>query len=923
MRIYFGLGLDDDIHLPELVQAGKAVGYVGPQRLLLWLEARLGFQGYPSGTDYLRIEQYRQLVGRYLAEVRQEVFFRASFEADQLATAGELLSRRDELLLANWDFEIQQNMPTRLQALAELEQYLSVEFITKEEDATTSWIMLSAGYADRFAQIIRWASQRKTTIQEVRLLEPLALLPSHFQRLFQALSQQGVTIIPVEAYKDLAALPNATNSDLGALQKRLYGSTKKYSLQADGSLLLLKSKRETTAAAYLAKLLHKNRHFQPTILISDKNRTLDNAFLQDGLPSLGTLSASSARPSLQILKLVTAFLWEPLDPFKLMEFVTLKMKPLEEELSIRVARQLSETPGINSVAWNIMISRYFDELTERVSQASEVEHVRQQYHFWFRRQRYNTTQRVPKEDAIEVYAYLSDWAQQQFDYGSTKNQSFLVLKEQADRIEELLETTPDTSLTYLELERVIRTIYEPSPVQFREQELGFCPFVHNAAAFIQPVQDLVWWNFIQAEPNHFFSRWYNNERNFLEQADLVIDTPKDENARLIWQRMQAVVHTRKRLVLVVPTLIEGKMVHEHPLQSDLKAAFGNLDAITLNIDTQQGRTTLEQYFELPEQVPLATYPLGQPDPFIAVPNLKDYLLTDYETFTSLNTLFYYPYQWVFKYKTRLVKSSILSVVKDTTLLGNLAHRFFEEMLKEEQLKAWQRTDVNQWIDQKANALFKQEGAVLLMYGREPDKVNFLNRLKYSAWSLISSLQKNNWTVKATEMSLEDQFMDVPLRAKADLVLQREEEFAVLDLKWHGVTYRHRMIKNREDLQLVLYSHLLEKTKENWAHTAYFIIEQGQMIARNQQAFEEVNAIDPDCKHGVVHQEIMNRMEATYTWRQAQVTDGFIEVRCTYTEKKLNDAYEQHGLTPISLDMLEMKSTDAPFDDYRVLIKLVN
>lgn len=923
MRIYFGLGLDEDIHLPDLVKVGEAIGYVGPQRLLSWLEARLGFQGYPTGTDYLRIEQYRQLIARYLEEVCPNAFYRASFEADQLATAGELLSRRDELLLANWSFEASKNLPERLLVLAELEQHLRVEFIQDTRpDSDEIWIELSAGYADRFAQIITYAAKRKTTIQEIRLLEPKHLLPYHFQRLLGVLSKNGVTITEVESYKDLSNFP-LKNNDLGTLQKRLQGSTDKSELQGDGSLLMLKSKRETTAAAYLAKLFCKNFDFHPTILINDKNRTLDNAFLQDGLPSLGILSASSARPSLQILKLVTAFLWEPLDPFKLMEFVSLKMKPLEEELSYRIARQLSETPGINSVAWNITISRYFDEISETATQASDVQQVRDQYNFWFRRQRYNTSQSVPKEEAIEIYRYLGNWAHQQFEYGSSKNQSFLVLKEQANRIEELLETTPASELSYLELERVIRTIYEPSPVQFREQELGFYPFVHHAAAFIQPVEDLVWWNFILAEPNHFFSRWYKRERTYLDSQNVVLDTPKDENARLIWQRTQPILHAKDRVLLVVPELIEGKTVHEHPLQSDLKATFGDLDAITLDIDTQEGRSLFENYFQLPEQVQLDTYALGRPDPFIEIPSLNDFLATDYETFTSLNTLFYYPYQWVFKYKTRLIKSSILSVVKDTTLLGNLAHRFFEEMLKEPAISTWEKRDVSTWIDKKAASLFRQEGAVLLMYGREPDKVNFLNRMKYSAWSLISSLQKNAWTVKDTEMNMEDHFVDVPVRVKADLVLQRNDEFAVLDLKWRGVTYRRDMIKNEEDLQLVLYSRLLEKSEDCWAHTAYFIIEQGEMIARNQQAFHELNPIAPDSDHCAVHQNILNKMEETYIWRQAQVRRGFIEVRCEYTQKDLEDAYEAHNLPPTHMDMLEMKEKDAPFDDYRALIKLIS
>ena len=123
-----------------------------------------------------------------------------------------------------------------------------------------------------------------------------------------------------------------------------------------------------------------------------------------------------------------------------------------------------------------------------------------------------------------------------------------------------------------------------------------------------------------------------------------------------------------------------------------------------------------------------------------------------ETFTSLDALFYYPYQWVFRHKVRLHKSSILSVVNDNALLGNLAHRFIELLLKEDIL-LWQKDQVEDWIDQKAPRLFAREAATLLMYGREPERLAFLNTIKYAAWSLVSSIQQNGWKVKGTEMEV--------------------------------------------------------------------------------------------------------------------------------------------------------------------------
>lgn len=910
MTIYFGLGLEDDAHLRTKVEGG--VYYAGAKRLLRYLETSYGLQGYPSDNEHLRIEQYRQALTKYLKQ-QMNVFYARSFEADQLATATELLGRRDELKLAGWDFEFGDKTPERLKVLAQLEASIEVDYDLQQPEE----LYLSPGYSDRFVQLLKVIKEGKNPITEFRLIEPLEILPTHFQRLFEGFEQLGTKIV------QLSSPTIKGDSDLSLFQKKLLSDefTLKKVLKADGSLIVLKAKRETDIASYLAKLLRKNKEVQPWILTVEKNRTLDNAFIQEGLPCMGILTASSARPMLQIIKLAPAFVWEPIDPFKIMEFVTLNIKPLEEELSNRIAKQLAATPGIGSENWNATIRNYFDELNVLTVDDPNVDvgAIRFQYNFWFNRNRYKTSQRVPVGEVIEIYQYLGDWAYQQFVDTGERNSSLMVLSEQAKRIQELLEAQPEQSLTFLELERVVRTIYEPSPVLFREQEVGFYPFVHHTAAFTAPVERLAWWNFVQLEPNHFFSKWYQHERNYLSQKGISLETPQEENARLIWQRKQPVLNVQQQLILLMPENIEGQTAHLHPLYSDLQATFKSLSPITIDLDELNAQATFDQ-LTLPTYQPLEMQQLGKPKAFLHIPDLMEYLKEDYETYSSLDTLLYYPYQWVFRYKTRLIKSSILSLVKDNTLLGNLAHRFFERLLKEDILN-WSKERVYEWIDNQAKYMFGQEGAVLLMYGREPDKINFLNRVKYAAWSLVASIQSNGWQVKDTELNIDGQFMSKELRAKADLVLQKDNEIAVIDLKWRGAGYRENMIKNQEDLQLVLYSRLVDEP-ENWAHTAYFIIERGKMIARNNKAFREVNPIDADSNHAVIHDQIITRIASTYQWREMQIKKGLVEVRCSKTQHDIEDMLAQYGIETDAMNLLEMRNEDAKFDDYRVLINLL-
>ena len=144
---------------------------------------------------------------------------------------------------------------------------------------------------------------------------------------------------------------------------------------------------------------------------------------------------------------------------------------------------------------------------------------------------------------------------------------------------------------------------------------------------------------------------------------------------------------------------------------------------------------------------------------------------------------------------------------------------------------------------------------------------------------------------------------------------------ILDLKWRGAAMRERVIRNQEDRQLVLYSKLLTED-DSWAHTSYFIMENGKMIARNNLAFKNITVVSPDVDHTAVNQEILQKMEATYTWRMQQLAAGKVEIRCEQTCGDLEDIYYQTESSETINQLLEMKDGNAYFDDYRTLINLV-
>lgn len=868
MTIHFGNDFDN-----APLQTGDISGlgymYAGPEKLLTWLESQLGLSGNPNNIDYLRVELYRQSIAQI-----ENAFYRNSYQADRFATAAYLLSWRDELLLGGWDFETTKDCPIRLTTLAQIETIFRKKIHAPEN--------LTLGFADRFQRVLEKLGTSDILLEKVILYEP-----ENYQE-------------PV-----IMRFLSSIRLEIGQLAIEEVGSSQQ--TQSLPETIVLRSRRDSDAATFLAQLIRENPELYPTFIVPQPSLALELNLFNEGFPAMGVLSGSLARPSLQILKLAPVFLWEPVDVYKVMEFLTLPLKPLDSGLAQEIARVMADKPGFFSDTWFAAVFGYQESLEDSSK-------TKEQYDFWFDRRRYPMDQTAPKKEASQIYAYLMHWAKEHFEASGSNNNSLLVLAEQARRIHDLLEKLPEQRISYLELERIVRTIFEGSPVQLSAPEKGRFNFVHKPGSLTNAVENLIWWDFVADAESPKPEKWTGDEKKYLEEHDVMLSTPTQKSRLKQLLRRRPLEMAQKRLILVVPDQVDGAEVSPALLLSDIQIALGDsfFDQV-FHVDKHSDRVRLSKSMKGSDHAPVALMSNQRQRPFLQIANPDLIPKTEYETATNLENLLYYPYRWFFRQKLRLYPSSLLSVKSDFTLLGSLAHRFFENLLKEN-LEQLDRDKVQSWVEEQAKSLLPREGATLLLYGREPEKNAFLNKVTSAAWSLVSIIRANNWKVKATELDLEGRFNSVPLRGKADIVLERETENAIVDLKWGGFKRRKELIMNEEDLQLVLYASLLKQT-DDWPHTAYFILEEGKMISRNTQAFKEaILAGRDDIDHIEANSSILNKMEKTCQWRLAQIQRGSIELRTARTAVELDSIYEAE-----LLELLEMKSEDARWDDYRMLL----
>lgn len=942
MTILLGKTFSDPQTLPAAPAKIIGQAHLNPSGLLRYLEGFYALGAPAINREALRNEQYRQLLSAHLGIIEADAgpapFYQASFEADQTATAAELLSRRDELIDAGYPVhqQAERGTPERILILHELEALL--------HDDRYEFRLLP-GLADRLRMLLSVLPEDRHPRLNILLNEPRHLLAPGIRRLLLALEGMGDTVarLPEPA-------PPAADNDLGRWQHILRteeasSATKKggeeQTLTGDGSLIILKARRETHIAAYLARLLKNNQDWRPGVLLPLRNQTLDNALLAEGMPSLGVPSTSLARPSLQVLKLVTTFLWKPMEIDRVMEFVSLVTKPLDWRLAQRIAIFLADTPGMFGPRWFQMLEGFFREMKEeRNWQESRLKATRDQYETWFRRRRFARDAKVPKFDLRDLFNSLREWALEEFSELKKKNienSGLLVLAAQALRAMELLDAQPETELSYLEVERLVRTVYEPAPTQFQHQESGALKTIFAPASALKTpagpeLDQLIWWDFIEHEPDYFFSRYYPEELTFLQAKGIELNGPDQQNELSAWTQLRPILHVRNQLVLCLPELLDGSLVEAHPLLGDLEAAFadGALNAITVNIDAAGEAPGVLAGKDTPRFSSVPVNPLAGPVPQLKIDRPGAIRERDPETPTALEDLLYYPHKWVFRHQLKLKGTPILSIAGENRLRGNLGHLFIERLLNQikSDNKPYTREMVGEWINDNWRKLLENEGAVLLEYGQEPERVQFVRTMHYAAWSLVHYLQENGWRIRGSEETLEGELEPMggqPVKGRADLVLERARngraEVAIVDLKWRGKTTFKNLLRNAKDVQLCLYAEFAIQDKErpsDTVHTAYFVIRDALMIARNELAFANIETVSGPDDAVVVQRETLKKVRATYNWRWEQFHDGIVEVRCQDTLGELEDLY-------LDLDhdaLLEPASEDARFDDYRSLIGLV-
>ncbi|RJR55296.1 MAG: PD-(D/E)XK nuclease family protein [Desulfobacteraceae bacterium] len=862
MHIIFGYELDSasfpDALGQEMACQGTAV--LGPHGLLGVVETSLGLSG-------MQVPQAVR-IGQYLKRLREfddgGRFYSRSMQADAWSVAKQLLTWRDELVIAGWQRGVPKGASPRLRDLTAVEQLHHLE--------------LAPGIGDRLNNAIGTLnSTRKLDIQLIQLIEPRLSLPQSWGRLFNALLQCDVRVEEVE--KTVFDFADHDISDLNILRRALQGEKPDPgSIRVDGSMTILRGADKYEVSEALASWLEVRDLSKVLIIRGNGSFVLNDALHAHNLPGLGSESRSRWRTALQVLPLILSNHWEPFDPQRLLEILTLPKSPIPRWAARYFEKSLRDHPGIGGPkwkeAWESVVANYQAKASGKEDAAlpkGSVEAFQENLSFWLGERRYDPKQGMPTAVIRDICTKVANWASTR---GGLENDELLITSAAlANAAGDSVAASGLDKVTLPQLNRILDSVMGEgleNPVDFPQA----APWsqVETPGQVWGSADTVVWWNFTSSGVDQRRIPWTLAEREALCSVGVNLEDTRQARLREAGYWRKPVAAAAKQLVLVIPESISGEVAVPHPFWDEirylLKLNEAEIQKLSFNAqELWKNHTTkvidsLINRNSVPEVSIAAPYREWSIPPVCILPR-------EGESASSLFKLIQCPLSWVFQYIAKLYPGDLLALPGVSQILGTLSHFIIETMVSES--SKWNPDEAERRALQLYDEYVPKIAAVLDHPGRELEKLRHRQQVGQAVKRLFSLIEAANLQIVGYEVKKERSFIEGKvLEGRIDLILASSEgESIVLDLKWaKKARYKGEELREGKALQLATYGWLLEGEEGRFPAGGYYMLAQGELLVSSCPLFPDPNVI-----HDVNLEDVWQRSLNAYRHRLKQLQNG--------------------------------------------------
>ena len=794
----------------DLLLGGGAIGSVcwGPTELLRDLELRLGL-ALPRAPHAVRVACFAARMASLAPAGR---YYSRAFAVDALGTASAMLALRDVLIEAGWTGLRIKDAGERLDALQELEQLQEPE--------------LPAGPADRLAAVADELNRCSFRVYErLTLVEASGEWSAAWQRIFSALSRRET---PLDVERPFFCGAPA-ETDLGRLQRALRGEWSKdqpLDLHGDGSFAVIEAETSWQAAHTTAAILANERETDTVVIREYDASALDNALAALGIRTQGLRTNSAWRSALQVLPLALELAFEPKDPYRVLELLTLPVGPFDGFVGHALARALAQSPGIGSPTWEAVK----EQLSSREQTSRHAAEHLVRIAEWLEAPGVEARVGALIATLLAVVQRVRDWLLTRIA-STPEDTQLLAAAQQAAALRAALESDPRATLTLIQVRQLAESILgSGTSAQLLGEPAGRLPYVDSPSHLRVARGRVLWWSFTASPNAQRATRWRRQEALALAKANLTFPEPGQRLSSRAAAARDAFCCATEQLMLVIPRERAGKTLARHPLWEELLAG-AHLDEPAFARVTVSARQLCEP----------GTRALLQPSPRIVrrealvlpggqsewrVPT-EQVALPEYFSPTSLEALLGCPLEWALRYRA-LVRPGGHALPPLYLLNGSLGHRLVELLHGAGAFEA-DEVSLATLAEAQLKTLFEREGAVLLRPGLGFERAQLERQLLRAVLELARLLRGAGLRIVAVEQSIDAPWQDGRLKGQLDLLVATEHgEHAIIDMKGGMSAYRD-LLRDGRAVQLSAYAFARTTDGAPWPDAGYFSLRQGKLF----------------------------------------------------------------------------------------------
>jgi len=684
------------------------------------------------------------------------------------------------------------------------------------------------------------------------------------------------------------------------------------SFRGDGSLSVIKGAHEYEVSEALASWLEVNKDLSEVLVIrGDGSVVLDDALHSHNLPGLGSDSRSRWRTALQVLPLILGNHWEPFDPQRLLEILTLPKSPIPRWVARYFEKSLRDHPGVGGPkwqgAWDSVLAGYQARAS---SQAGELppkgapEAFQDNLRFWLGENRYDPKEGMPAGVIRDICAKVAHWASTR---GGVENDDLLITSAAlANAVAESVAASGLDKITLPQLNRILDSVVGEgleNPADFPQA----APWsqVETPGQIWGPAGTIVWWNFTSSGVDQRRLPWTMAEREALRSVGVNLEDTRRARVREAgyWQR--AALWAANQLVLIIPETIAGEVVVAHPFWDEihylLKLSDLEVEKLTFKAQELWRNQEPEIIDRTIKRKAVSRVPLATPCREWSIPPMCA-LPRERESASSLNKLIQCPLSWVLQYLAGIYPGDLLALPSLDLVLGTLSHFIIETLVLES--CTWKPEEAGQRAVQLFDEYVPKIAAVLAHPGRELERHRHRRQIGQAVKGLFSLVEAANLKIVGYEVTRERNFLEGNVfGGRIDLILENAKADAViLDLKWsRRARYRGEELREGKALQLAAYGWLLQEEKGCFPAGGYYMLAQGDLLVSSCPFFPEHHVV-----HDVNLEDVWQRSLNAYRQRLQQLQNGLAlaeGIEGLLQSESLNGAPE----VEISEEVLELEA----------------